>query len=488
MLEIIYCISLKEIKDRRQYMIKQLSKMKIKHRIVDGFYYKNDDVINEVNQIFDQKSKYNLREAQIAISMSHFKCIQEVLNSKYNICGIIEDDIKLVDNFEEKIKNYFKNSGEIKKKINTEPIIIFLTGLTSARPKYHYRFRNRENMFVNIGPQYGNCFYIINKLMAEIIIKNYLPINLPFDDFIISLQRKINFKNYYSAYPILCYDLSSELYKRFWTKDDMLTRKVFSRLSYSGKNRQGFENKLNLNLTNNIFSNLLKLVLEKYCNLKINNNKDFTNILFSDFINNSNKNSIIFGSGINKESNDNLLFREIFFVRGKLSKKYIENKKYSYKSSIEGDPFILIKEILNLKTSINIQKKYCFILENKPNINISEDTYFYLNSNNFNNLENINVILQSEYIFTDILLPIVISHSFNKKVYWINSQNIEIIDYYTSYNIPLNLINSMSITDLFKNNIFEEKKYLELDYNLILDKKKKISELIYFLVIENDFN
>lgn len=45
MLEMIYCLSLKEFENRRQYMIRQISKIKtIKHRIVDGYYFKNQFV------------------------------------------------------------------------------------------------------------------------------------------------------------------------------------------------------------------------------------------------------------------------------------------------------------------------------------------------------------------------------------------------------------------------------------------------------------
>ena len=414
--------------------------------------------------------------------MSHYKCVNEALKSKYNICGIIEDDIKLVDDFEIKIKNYFKNSVELMSKINNEPVIIFMTGLTTINPRKQYKFKNKENMFVNIGPQYGNCFYIINKKMAELIIKNFVPINLPFDDFIMSLKKRINFNNYYSAVPILCYDLSSDYYKKYWTKEDLfIKRKVFYRLSLIGDKNNNIEKKINLNITNNIFGVFLREMFKKI----IIENKESTNILFSDYLVNSNKNTIICGSGINSSKTDNLNFREIYFVRGKLTSKFID--KYYCKSKIEGDPLILIKEFLNLEIKNN-DTKFCFIVKEMPNLNLSNNSFRFINSENFN-FNNINSIQTSEIIFTDSLLPLIISHSLYKKVYCINEiLPIDIVDYYTSYNIPLNLIKSISLNELFINNIYQEKEHLEISSKIINEKKSNISELIYFVSLDNNFN
>ena len=85
-------------------------------------------------------------------------------------------------------------------------------------------------------------------------------------------------------------------------------------------------------------------------------------------------------------------------------------------------------------------------------------------------------------IFSDILLPIVIGHSYYKKVFWIKGfSSLDIIDYYTSYNIPACDIEPLTIEELFIGNLYEEINYLNISNDIINNKKKEIFDLLYFM-------
>lgn len=469
MIDIIYCISLKEYELRRNFMISQLENINITHKIIDAHYYTDDYVINEMNQI--KSSNSNLKDSQIAISMSHHKCALELLQSDYKIAGILEDDIKIVDDFKNKLDLYFLNSTELINKIDNEPIIIFLTGLTSINPKKQYKYKNRQNTFSNIGAQYGNCFYIINRLMAKILVDNFYPITKTYDDYIIGLKN--TFSNYYSALPILCYDLSSNYYKQFWTKDDIIVKKNFNRLSRM--NNKNIDTK-KINIINTSSINFTNYFFKRRFDVLFNVN--YTNILFGDYINNSNNNTFIFGSGISSNDDIDIHSKKVFFVRGKLTYDYLTNKNINIQNKTLGDPFLLMSNFIDIEKQIKYN--YCFILKEKPDTNL--DGNIYINSNEFTNIEHLQYIVQSNIIFTDILLPIVFSHSYDKKVFWVNSNNIDIVDYYTSYNIQDSFIRSFNLYELLnKYNLSNFITFIDIGKQIIDVKKSELLKLMFIL-------
>src|SRR3972149_1805858 len=127
MIEKIYCINAKSYTCRRELMEEQFKKLesKIDYEYVDAIMYDDEIVYETFNHL-----AYNTRKtAQVAISLSNLICLKKIYENKYNIAGIIEDDIILVDNFYNKLVHYFENTPNIINVINQDkPYLIYLAG------------------------------------------------------------------------------------------------------------------------------------------------------------------------------------------------------------------------------------------------------------------------------------------------------------------------------------------------------------------------
>ena len=222
MIEHIYCIHLKDYKERKKLMEEQFIKLesKINCEFVDAIKFDEDIVHKTLCHLGSMKRSMS----QIAISFSHIKCLRQIYNNRYSVAGIIEDDVVLVDYFYNKLTTYFNNTPEIITVMRDEPCVVFLTGLSSIDSS------NNSNSFVDIGPQFGLPFYLINYQMAKILIDDLYPINVAFDNYLIETVHKFKIKTF-SALPLLCYDLSSDYYKEYWKNYDLEFKKNVTRLS-----------------------------------------------------------------------------------------------------------------------------------------------------------------------------------------------------------------------------------------------------------------
>lgn len=229
MLDNIYCINLKEDVTRRELMNTQFKK----HNLLDKITYieARTPESKEVLEDFKNNQKVNITKSetrikymsQIAISHSHKECWAQIYKYKLTYGCIIEDDIILQNNFMIKYTNSL--TPTIKNIMNTEPCILWLTGLSSL--KY---VGNNSYTFQILGPQYGNCMYIINWRFARVLLNNFYPIKMPCDDYIKHMVKENNLRNY-SMTPPLAYDLSSEYYKKMWTEEDKKTQEKIKRTS-----------------------------------------------------------------------------------------------------------------------------------------------------------------------------------------------------------------------------------------------------------------
>lgn len=218
MIEKIYCVSLKTETIRRNLMNEQLEKyFPNKYEIVDAIHY-NDEIVTETYNNLTSKYTHVYALSQIAISLSHLKCVNEIYKNGYEWAAIIEDDIRIAENINEKIEQYITDI-KLKKDV---PTIIHLCGNPNLKQKM--------NKFVKTDPIVNTCFYIINLKYAELYIKSFFPIKYQIDTYLFFLNKNIEIEKYISV-PLLSRDLSTTIYENWWSKEDKELHKKLTSLS-----------------------------------------------------------------------------------------------------------------------------------------------------------------------------------------------------------------------------------------------------------------
>jgi len=99
-----YVVSLKRAAERREYITKHVSDLKLDYKImeaVDGSLLTEDDL--KANCDMDEVNKYRawLSNSMIGCALSHYNVYEEFLKTNEKACLIIEDDASLPDNINE---------------------------------------------------------------------------------------------------------------------------------------------------------------------------------------------------------------------------------------------------------------------------------------------------------------------------------------------------------------------------------------------------
>lgn len=487
MIEKIYCISLKDNNIRRNLMTQQLEKFyKGYYKIINAVTSDNSKVIDTFNNLTLKSSNIEAL-SQIAICYSHLKCLKKIYKKKLIYGAIIEDDIRIKPNINEKIYEYLNNTPKLNEIMNSEPCIIHICGPYNYIQNANKFKERRDEIIINI------CFYIVNYKMAEILINNFYPIKWQFDTYISKICREKNIKEF-TACPILAWDLSSTLYSKFWTKDDNLIRQsLFSTSKIKKINKLEMKPNIFIDIEENSFRHFIfnKILQTSKRNIISNQNKLHYLPFYSSF-SNLNTNTIISGQGIyNFDEKINVPFCTLF-VRGPLTRnKFLETNIFCPELYI--DPLILYskidtKSIFKNLTSIN---KYIILLD------------YDINTKNISN--NIKIINVQNYSFTQILIDIkgyeivisniyeilVISTTFKKITIPINNLNenfdIRFLDYLLGYksiinNWSIKQLNYLNINEII-NTISSNNKitYPQINFNEIVYKQEKLNKLISFL-------
>lgn len=165
----IFIINLERKKEKKEYMIKQLSKTKFKYtffKAIDGLCLDNNfNVINEWRDPYTQK---NITNGEIGCALSHYNIWKKIVDNNIKKAIIIEDDVIIPYNFD-KVINECHNKIEYdllylgRKIINSEEKII---NDTFVKPNYSY----------------WTCAYILTlsgakKLIESDFINNILPVD-----------------------------------------------------------------------------------------------------------------------------------------------------------------------------------------------------------------------------------------------------------------------------------------------------------------------
>jgi len=184
-----YVINLERRKDRMEHMINELKKIDVSYRIfnaVDGLKIKDRDNI--------------ISNPEVATIKSHMGVIKDAIYNEYDKIAIFEDDIIFCDDFDKRLKYYIENIPKdwdimyLGSNLNScqEPALI-KTGIYKVKESY-------------------GCFAMIlnnkNGLFQKIVNgENY---NMPYDNYIRSLQKELN-----------CYVFKPFFVKTLYTQSDI---------------------------------------------------------------------------------------------------------------------------------------------------------------------------------------------------------------------------------------------------------------------------
>ena len=111
-IEKVYCVSLKDEIHRRKMMKEQLDNLfPNKYIFIDATTINSSIVPESINNLMSYGTNIN-SVSQVAINYSHLECMIDIYKNKYNYAIVIEDDIRIINNFENLLNTYFKNTQE----------------------------------------------------------------------------------------------------------------------------------------------------------------------------------------------------------------------------------------------------------------------------------------------------------------------------------------------------------------------------------------
>tara|TARA_Y100000768_G_C23886703_1_gene637982 strand:- start:317 stop:1057 length:741 start_codon:yes stop_codon:yes gene_type:complete len=179
----VYIINLKQSKERRESILREVSKQNIKNfqliEAVDG---------NELNNkeldlyTFKNKKNYNpwspkLTYSQIGCALSHIKIYKDFIKSNYEYALILEDDAIFLDNFSTNLQKFILSNLKFKKQILLlSELKEFLKTPIDNIEKYEV---------VNVTNAFFTHSYFINKEAARSLIEFNFPIKTWADNFVL---------------------------------------------------------------------------------------------------------------------------------------------------------------------------------------------------------------------------------------------------------------------------------------------------------------
>lgn len=110
---IIYIINLDGAIERRKSVEKELRKTNIPFQFIPAV---DKATIDSLKHKVDNKYKRQLVSAEIACYLSHVKVKKEFLESSYDYAIIFEDDVELLEKFDETVKKAIKDNSSLQEK------------------------------------------------------------------------------------------------------------------------------------------------------------------------------------------------------------------------------------------------------------------------------------------------------------------------------------------------------------------------------------
>lgn len=171
----IFIINLRNEVDRRKHIVNELKKLNLEFEIF--FAKKGSELTKKEITLYSKKEAFknenrDLSLDEISCALSHIKIYKKIIESKYRLSLILEDDVVINKN----LLNIFKNLNKFPK--NWELINFY----TDARKKVIGRKIYENYQCVRFNERANRtCSYLIKMKTAEKLIKFALPVRFPAD-------------------------------------------------------------------------------------------------------------------------------------------------------------------------------------------------------------------------------------------------------------------------------------------------------------------
>ena len=179
----VYIVNLKLSKARKEQILRELNKQKIKNfeliEAVDGNKLNKEEIYLHT---FKNEKNFNpwgpkLTNSQIGCALSHIKIYKKFVKSEFEYALILEDDAIFLDNFTTDLKNFIIKNLKFKRQI------LLLSELKEFIKTPIDKIENYE--VVNVTNAFFTHAYFINKEAAKSIVKFNYPIKTWADNFVL---------------------------------------------------------------------------------------------------------------------------------------------------------------------------------------------------------------------------------------------------------------------------------------------------------------
>jgi len=194
----VFCINLTKSTDRRQAMekefdtaglagefIKAVDRMKLDFKSINYDKWLANRCYCTDRCTVHRRRK--LRPVEIAISLSHRKVYQKMIDENIQLALVCEDDIVFHRDFKETVNRLLAqvNLTHVDKKcrelldLTSEPVIVFFGG-RSDNPGLKLA---NQTIVPSTQGTYSNYCYLLNLAAARVLEDNFFPINRPEDSY-----------------------------------------------------------------------------------------------------------------------------------------------------------------------------------------------------------------------------------------------------------------------------------------------------------------
>ena len=179
----VYIVNLKQNIKRRESIISEVKKLKIKnYKLIDAVDGNKLSTEELNNLTYKNKKNLNpwstkLTSTQIGCSLSHIKIYRDFINSEYKYALILEDDAIFLRKITYELENFILKNLKFKKQI------VLLSEIKEYFSKPIDKIENYE--FVNITNAFFTHSYIINKEAAKSLISFNYPVRTVADSFVL---------------------------------------------------------------------------------------------------------------------------------------------------------------------------------------------------------------------------------------------------------------------------------------------------------------
>jgi GR25 family glycosyltransferase involved in LPS biosynthesis len=204
MVDHIYIVHYAPLVQRKEYLLQQFNSNSITNYEFITDYDRNTTTQEVMDKYFEFNTMTHalqrLSPTQICISISHVEIYRRIVESKHNLCLILEDDALLTNLFKEKLDHYIDNLPED-----------FDIGFLNDGCGFHADTINESQIWYRKPSTRTCCAYLITKKTCEKLIKTMIPFNNVID-FELVTQIKNHNLNCYWAEPTIVTDGSDKLY------------------------------------------------------------------------------------------------------------------------------------------------------------------------------------------------------------------------------------------------------------------------------------